>query len=57
MTRVANARVVAEIKYGPTKRGKPKFSAKLPAGCIKLGPATAPIVEPQTTNDNCFARV
>ena len=31
------------------------FSAKFPAGCIKFGPATAPIVEPQTTNESCFA--
>ena len=25
-------------------------------GSIKLGPVTAPIVEPHTTSDNCFAR-
>ena len=48
---------MAEIMYGPTSAGRLKYSAKRPAGSIKLGPATAPIVDPQTTNESCFARV
>ena len=43
--------------YGPTRLGNPKLSAIRPEGSIRLGPVTAPIVEPQTTSDNCFARL
>ena len=43
--------------YGPTSAGRLKCSAKRPAGSIKLGPATAPIVEPHTTKESCLARV
>ena len=28
-----------------------------PEGCIKLGPDTAPIVDPHTTKESCLARV
>ena len=57
ITTPAKAKVVAEIKYGPTSLGNAKNSAKLPAGSIKFGPVTAPIVEPHTTNESCLALV
>ena len=57
ITTAAKANVVAEIKQGPTRRGKLKNSAKFPAGSIKFGPVTAPIVEPHTTKESCFALV
>ena len=56
MTRTARARVTAEIKYGPVSLGSPNDSAKFPEGSIKFGPETAPIVDPQTTNESCLAR-
>ena len=46
-----SARVKAAMKYGPTSFGRPKAAANTPDGSIKFGPVTAPIVEPQTTND------
>ena len=50
-------RAIVDKRYGPTNCGKPRLKATDPAGCIRFGPATAPIVEPQTTKDNCLARV
>ena len=57
MTSDAKAKVVIETMYGPTNLGNPNASAMLPEGCIKLGPDTAPIVDPQTTMESCLARV
>ena len=54
---MASIKVVAETTYGPTSLGKLKLSARFPAGSIKFGPATAPTVDPQTTNESCLARV
>jgi hypothetical protein len=55
-TTAASTMPIEASANGPVSSGMPSRSAKAPAGPVRLGPATAPIVVAQTTVESDWAR-